>query len=127
MYKTKIAITVGTAFLLGAASASYAAETTVQSKPLDQALESIDKNLAKDSDNKGLLNAKEHLKANQLRQEARAEKHTEKDELTEKVEQHEKAERPEKAERAEKAERPDISSVRANEAARPDFAARPIR
>ena len=132
MYKTKIAITVGTAFLLAAASASYAADTTAQQKPLDQALESIDKNLLKNPGNTGLLNAREHLLANQLRHDSRDEKHTGNDELTEKAERHEGAERHERAEHHERAERPDrverpdIASVHSEiAAARPELAGRP--
>lgn len=103
MNKTKIAMTVGTVFLWGAVSASYAANNT---KPLDQAMDSIDKNLAKDIDNKGLQNAKEHLATNQKRQEANDAKHTEmKNEKTEHPAKPEKVEKSEKAEKAEKMEK----------------------
>ena len=106
MYKTKIAITVGAVFFCSAAS--YAADTTSQAKPLEQAVASIDKNLAKDTDNKGLPNAKEHLQANQKRQETRDAKHIEKDEsseTTEKAEHTAKTEHAEKAEHVDKAEK----------------------
>lgn len=133
MHKTNIAIAVGTLFFLCAAGTSYAADTDAK-QPLDQAVKSVDKNLAKDPDNKGLQNAAGRLQTNKERHDKkRAEKDArhkakvaEKDakrqakmneraeknpehrdaERTEKMEHMEKSSRPEKMERPEKAERP---------------------
>lgn len=110
MHKTRAAIAAGTLLLLGVASTSYAADPAAK-QPLDQAIESVDKNLAKDPDNKGLQNAAERLRINQERhkqkraeQKAKREEH--KDDQAEKRAEREKAERPERAERPEKAGRP---------------------
>lgn len=120
MYKTKIVIAVGTVFLLGAASASYAADdatkptasTTAKQAPLEQGEKSVNGNLAKDPDNKGLQTAAKHLEANEKRiaekRAEKAEKH--RAERPEKAEHAEKAERPEKVERPERAERPESAS-----------------
>lgn len=115
MNKTRIAITVGTAFLLSVASMSYAADTATK-QPMDQAVKSVDKNLAKDPDNKGLQNAAGRLQTNQERHEKkRAEKEARRKAKIERKEARhqakinqraEKMERPEKAERPEKMERP---------------------
>lgn len=121
MYKTKIAIAVGTLFLLGVASTSYAADPATK-QPLDQAIKSVDKNLVKDPDNKGLQNAAGRLQTNKERHEKkRAEKearhkakiakkearHQAKiNKRAEKMSDHREAERAERMGRPEMAERP---------------------
>jgi hypothetical protein len=122
MYKTKTAIAIGTLLLLGVTSTSHAADPATK-QPLDQARESVDKNLAKDPDNKGLQNAAERLQTNQERLEKKraekeemrkakiAEKEAKRQAKTnkqaEKMPDHPKAERMEKMERPEKAVRPE--------------------
>lgn len=121
MYKTKTAIAVGTLLLLGVASTSYAADPATK-QPMDQAVKSVDKNLAKDPDNKGLQNAAGQLQTNQERQDKkRAEQkakrqdkkaghkddeHHDKADHHDMTDHHDKAERPERAERPEKPARP---------------------
>ena len=113
MKKTISTITVGTLLLLGAASTSHAADAaTKQKQPLDQAIKSVDKNLAKNPENKGLQNAAGRLQTNQERhdkkRDARKEKrHEKRDKWTEKRSEHERAERSERAERHEQTGRPE--------------------
>jgi len=66
MYKTGIALAFGSWLLLIAAGSSSAA-TTETREPLGQAQESVDKNLQKNPDNKGLQNAAGRLQVNQER------------------------------------------------------------
>lgn len=131
MYKARIAIAIGTVFLLGAASASYAAgepgkgsatSANATKEPISQGITSVDKNLAKDPGNKGLQTAAQKLDANQQRiEEKRAEKAAKRADKrqdakhksakhktmhTDKASGHEKMERPEKAARPDKVERP---------------------
>ncbi len=128
MNKTQIAVSIAALFL-GASSMVFAADTATTKEPLAQSTTSVDKNLTRDSDSKGLNNASTRLEANQdkieAKKAARAEKRldkakraeklekakkaedTEKAEKVQKAEKVEKAERPEKAERVEKAERPE--------------------
>ena len=121
MYKTKIAIAVGTVFLLGAASLSYAADdvtkptasTTAKQAPLEQGEKSVNANLAKDPDNKGLQNAAKHVEANEKRiEEKRADQAEKREDAkhkakhTDKKSDHQKAEHPDKMGHPEKAERP---------------------
>lgn len=68
MCKTGIALTFGAIFLSIGAGTSHAAAPKAP-EPLSQARESVDKNLQKNPDNKGLQNADERLKANQERHE----------------------------------------------------------
>ncbi len=95
MLKKKLALTIGAALLLGAAGTLQAADTdtdttttssTATSGPMSQGLNSVDKNLAKDPDNKGLQTAQERLIRNRA----------------------EKTERLERVERAERVERPEV-------------------
>lgn len=111
MYKTLPVIAVGTLLLLGGAGTSYAADSAAK-QPLDQAIKSVDKNLAKDPDNKGLNNAAERLQTNQERHNKKraaqlAKRHEKREMKMEKRLEHERTERPEKAERPEKVERPE--------------------
>jgi hypothetical protein len=94
MYTLRVVAVVVSALFVGAA---YAQTSTSNSsddkKPLTQGISSVDKNLEKHPDNKGLQNASKRLKANEDRFETR------------RAERGERAERPERAERAERAER----------------------
>jgi len=128
MYKTIAATAAGTMFLLGIASTSYAADTATK-QPLDQSIESVDKNLAKDPDNKGLQNAAERLQTNKERQakkrEAQAAKREAKslkkaERKAAKESERQEAGRPDKAERPEKTERPE-------KVERPEAMGRPVR
>ncbi len=134
MNKTQIAVSIAALFL-GASSMVFAADTATTKEPLAQSSTSVEKNVTRDPDSKGLNNASNRLEANQDKIEAKraakaqrrlekakkaekmeeakkaekiekAEK-AEKMEKAEKVEKMEKAERPEKVERVEKAERPE--------------------
>jgi len=116
MYKTAIAIV--TLMFLGISGISQAADSTAK-KPLDQAIESIDKNLAKDPDNKGLLNAAERLQTNKERYEQKRAAQNAK-RLEHSGDRAERAERPERIERPEKIERPE-------RVARPEPMGRPGR
>ena len=98
--------------LLAAASVAHAqTPTTAPKLPGDQGAASVDKNLAKDPDNKGLLNADEQLKKNKAKHAEQMKKRTEKheDQMEKKIERtenHERMERTGKIERPEKMERP---------------------
>jgi hypothetical protein len=122
MNKTQLSVSLAALFL-GASGMVFAADTTTTTtikEPLTQSATSVEKNITRDSDSKGLNNASTHLETNQdkieARKAARAEKRLdkakraeklEKAEKVEKVERVEKAERPEKVERVEKVERPE--------------------
>ena len=64
--------------------------------PATQGLDSVDKNLKRDPDNRGLSNAQTHIEANQKRF---AEHETDKADRVEKVERVERPERPDRPER----------------------------
>ena len=66
MYKTRIALAFGSLLLLIATGSSSAATTETQ-EPLGHAQESVDRNLQKNPDNKGLQNAAGRLQVNQDR------------------------------------------------------------
>ncbi len=72
-----------------AAIAANAQTADPQNVPGNQALQSIDKNIAKDkdADNRGLLNAKKRIEANQARRELR-------DAKVDKVDKIDKPDRP---------------------------------
>ena len=135
MNKIKITVAVTTIFL-GFSGLSHGADTTTAKTPLSQSTISVDKNLVRESDNKGLTNAGTRLETNQDRIEAKqavrstkrldkakhtgktadkaaikAEKGARADKAThiDKAVHVEKAERIEKAERPEKVERPEKS------------------
>ena len=121
---TKIAY-IATALLLTSVSVAYAADTANQ--PVAQGATSVNKNLSKNPDNKGLQRAAEQLKENEEKiAEKRADvdktsddaKHTQdKEEKQEHVKgdkhermekaDHDKIEHPEKAERPERMEQPE--------------------
>lgn len=88
------------------ATSSGTAPTT-QGGSLDQALNSVNKNLDRQSSNAGLNNAKERLERNQVRHETKEIERVEKTERVEKAERVEKVERPERVERPETIERPE--------------------
>ena len=125
MNKTQVSVSIAALFL-GASSIVFAADTATTKEPLAQSSTSVEKNVTRDPDSKGLNNASNRLEANQdkieAKRAAKAErrlekakkaekmeeaKKAEKMEKAEKVEKMEKAERPEKVERVEKAERPE--------------------
>ncbi|WP_124949612.1 hypothetical protein [Sulfuriferula thiophila] len=127
MNKIKITVAVTTIFL-GFSGLSHGADTTTEKTPLSQSTISVDKNLIRDSDSKGLTNASTRLETNQDRIEAqqtvrsakrldkakrtdktayKAELKAEKAARADKVVHIDKAVRVEKAERIEKTERPD--------------------
>jgi len=103
---------ISAVILLAAASAAHAQTPAATPKlPGDQGAASVDKNLAKDPDNKGLLNADEQLKKNKAKHAEQMKKRTEKhddqmEKKTERTESHERMERAGKIERPEKMERP---------------------
>jgi hypothetical protein len=148
MNKSKILLALATIYLT-ISGVSYAADdTTTDAKvPLTQAQESVDKNLTRDPDSKGLNNASERLEANQTKIEAhkmtKAEKRLAKQQKLEqkkaaKVAEHaedkndeanesaDKAEHSGKVEHADKADRSDKSG-NADKAARPERNQRPER
>lgn len=101
--------------LLAAASVAHAQTAATAPKlPGDQGATSVNRNLAKDPDNKGLQNAAEQLKENKAKhaaqrtekQEDKMEKKSERAESREKMERADKIEHPSKVERPEKIERP---------------------
>jgi len=116
MHKTRAVIVAVTLLLLSAAGTSHADDPAAK-QPLDQAMESVDKNLARDPDNKGLQNAAGRLQTNRERhenkREAKEEKRHEKrikqagkKAKREEAEHRVKAERPERPARPEKPGRP---------------------
>lgn len=80
---------------------------TTSGGSLDQALNSVNKNLDRQSSNAGLNNAKERLERNQVRHETKEIERVEKSERPETVERPERVERPETIERPERVERPE--------------------
>src|SRR4030067_1502613 len=101
MHKTRAVIAAGTLLLLSVAGTSYADDPAAK-QPLDQAMESVDKNLARDPDNKGLQNAAERLQTNQERYKNKREEQNAK-RLAKKNKQAEiKAERTERPARPER-------------------------
>jgi hypothetical protein len=79
--------------------------TATPTGPLSQGISSVNKNLERQPDNKGLQNAAERLRENRERQEARRAEHVERVARVERVERPERPERPEKIERPEKPEK----------------------
>ena len=105
MHKTRAVIAAGTLLLLCVAGTSHADDPAAK-QPLDQAMESVDKNLARDPDNKGLQNAAERLQTNQERYKNKREEQNAK-RLAKKNKQAEKKAKREEAEHRVKAERPE--------------------
>jgi hypothetical protein len=125
MNKTQLSVSLAALFL-GASGMVFAADTTTTTtikEPLTQSATSVEKNITRDSDSKGLNNASTHLETNQdkieARKAARAEKRLDKAKRAEKLEKAEKAEKVEKVERVEKAERPE-KVERVEKAERPE-------
>ena len=111
MNKTQIAVSIAALFL-GASSIVFAADTATTSttkEPLAQSSTSVEKNVIRDPDSKGLNNASNRLEANQdkieAKRAAKAERRLEKAKKAEKLEKAEKAEEAEKAEKMEEAEK----------------------
>ena len=108
MNKTQIAVSIAALFL-GASSMVFAADTATTKEPLAQSSTSVEKNVTRDPDSKGLNNASNRLEANQdkieAKRAAKAQRRLEKAKKAEKIEEAKKAEKIEKAEKAEKAEK----------------------
>lgn len=98
----KLLTTLAVALILGGVVVAKAADTDTKT-PGAQGLESIDKNLRKHPDNRGLENAQDRHERNQERRAAHKAHKIDRDDKV-------KAERPEKAERADKADRPERAS-----------------
>lgn len=99
---------ISAAILLAVASVAHAAESTT-ALPGDKGLASVNKNLEKNPDNKGLQNASGKLEQNRLKHAEQAEKRNEKHEkhMEKKAERVEsRAERREAMGRPAKVERP---------------------
>lgn len=90
---------VGLVFGVTAAQAQTAPNTGSAQPPLTQGMTSVDKNVKRDSDNKGLRNADQRLQTNQNRLEARKAK-VEARVDTAKAQRMERPDRPERAGRA---------------------------
>ena len=97
MNKTQISVSLAALFL-GASSLVFAADTATTKEPLAQSTTSVEKNLTRDSDSKGLNNASTRLETNQDRIEAK------KAARAAKLEKAKHAEKLEKVKKAEKAE-----------------------
>ena len=93
--KAKLLAAVSAMLLLGIAGSAAAADTGSK-EPGDQGLTSIDKNLRKDPDNRGLENAQDRHERNQLRQETREK--ADRDHVA-RLERPERPERPDRPER----------------------------
>ena len=111
MNKTQVSVSIAAIFL-GASSIVFAADTATTSttkEPLAQSSTSVEKNVTRDPDSKGLNNASNRLEANQdkieAKRAAKAERRLEKAKKAEKMEEAKKAEKMEKAEKAEKMEK----------------------
>ena len=108
MNKTQIAVSIAALFL-GASSMVFAADTATTKEPLAQSSTSVEKNVTRDPDSKGLNNASNRLEANQdkieAKRAAKAQRRLEKAKKAEKMEEAKKAEKIEKAEKAEKMEK----------------------
>ena len=108
MNKTQVSVSIAAIFL-GASSIVFAADTATTKEPLAQSSTSVEKNVTRDPDSKGLNNASNRLEANQdkieAKRAAKAERRLEKAKKAEKMEEAKKAEKIEKAEKAEKMEK----------------------
>ena len=113
---------ISAVILLAAASVAHAetttTTTTTKTLPGDQGIASVNKNLERDPENKGLKNASEQLERNRLKHEEQAKRREERREQNmekrserqekraERQERHERHERHEGAGRPAKMERP---------------------
>ena len=97
--KTFALIAAGTLTLMFGLARAESDADPVKPKPLDQAIQSVDKNLEKHPDNKGLQNAKHRLQENQDRQEMHRMDRAERMAGMERPERAERAQRPEPVER----------------------------
>jgi hypothetical protein len=92
--------------------------------PMDNAIETIAKNNAKNPGNQGLINAGDHLIDNQARQSTRGRNHApgqQRIEGAERVERIERVERPQRPERIERVEIPTRAEIaRAQRPERPE-------
>jgi hypothetical protein len=97
MSTLRVVAVIVSALFVGAAYAQTSTNKSDDKTPMTQGAASVEKNLERDPDNKGLKNASSRIKANQDRFEAR------------RAERGERAERPERAEHAERPERTERS------------------
>jgi hypothetical protein len=126
MYKTRIALAFGVLLQLFAASPGFSA-TAGSREPLSQAQESVDKNLQKSPDNKGLQNAAGRLQANQERIESKRTGQKKAKRRAKKVVKIRKApKQPEVAQERERSEPPE-GMERTERSESPGKAARPSR
>ena len=110
MFTVRIIAVIVSALFVGAAYAQASTKPSDDKAPMTQGAESVDKNLEKNPDNKGLKNAAGRIKRNQERLEDRRDRRAarqddERAERAERPERGERGERPERAERIERAER----------------------
>jgi hypothetical protein len=103
----RILAAIVSALFVGAVHAQTStAKPSDDKTPLTQGISSVDKNLEKKPDNKGLQNADKRLRANRDRIEARrVERDNDRAERAERPERHERAERAERPERTERSGR----------------------
>jgi hypothetical protein len=107
MYALRVVAVVVSTLFVGAAWAQSSTSKPDDKMPMTQGAASVDKNLERDPDNKGLKNAGNRIKRNQERFEDRRDKRA--DRREDRVERAERAERPERAEHAERPDRAERS------------------
>lgn len=98
MNHTKTSILVAI-LSLAAFHLAYAADDVDTKAPLSQSTQSVNKNLTRDPDSKGLTNASKRLEANEDKIEAHKDEMKDKATRAEKVERAQKPERPERPEK----------------------------
>jgi hypothetical protein len=103
MYALRVVAVVVSTLFVGAAWAQSSTNKPDDKMPMTQGAASVDKNLERDPDNKGLKNASNRIKRNQDRFEDR------RDMREDRAERAERAERPERAEHAERPDRAERS------------------
>lgn len=102
-FKAKLLAAVSATLIFGATSAAKADDMPGADGPGSQGLTSVDKNLTRDPDNRGLTNAQQRIEDNiQDRKDRKAGK-ADRDDNT----GAEKAERPEKADRPDRPDHPE--------------------
>ena len=106
--REKLLAAVSALVIFGAVGVANAQAAETKNVPGDQALKSVDRNLAKDPDNRGLQNAQERIERNQDRREMTDKAHKAKKVKADNdhASAHEKPEHAAKPERAERPDRP---------------------
>ena len=107
MSTARIIAAIVSALVVGAAYAQTSTKPSDDKTPATQGAASVEKNLERDPDNKGLENASRRIKRNQERFADRHDNRVDRrdDDRVERAERPERGERPERAERMERAER----------------------